>query len=117
MSNTTTGLLDAFCHSVPVLCVSGQVAIASIGTAAFQECDALGISKPVTKWNVQIHDVDDVATIVRRAHRTASAGRPGPVLVDFPKDLQQARRRATPPRLKRLRIRCLPMPRSSARPS
>ena len=91
MSNTTTGLLDAFCDSVPVLCVSGQVAIASIGTAAFQECDALGISKPVTKWNVQIHDVDDVATIVRRAHRTASAGRPGPVLVDFPKDLQQAR--------------------------
>ena len=88
MSNTTTGLLDALSDSVPVLCVSGQVATSAIGTSAFQECDALGISATVTKWNVQIQDVTQVAAIVRQAHAMALGGRPGPVLVDFPKDLQ-----------------------------
>ncbi|MEJ6007513.1 biosynthetic-type acetolactate synthase large subunit [Paucibacter sp. AS339] len=90
MSNTTTGLLDALCDSVPVLCISGQVATSAIGTDAFQECDALGISKPVTKWNAQIRDVNEVATLVARAHACAAGGRPGPVLLDFPKDLQLA---------------------------
>ena len=90
MSNTTTGLLDAFCDSIPVLCVSGQVASASIGTAAFQECDAIGISRPVTKWNKQIRAAADVAASVREAYRMATGGRPGPVLLDFPKDLQLA---------------------------
>ena len=88
MSNTTTGLLDALCDSVPVLCISGQVATHSIGTDAFQECDALGISRPVTKWNVQIRDPDQIAQTVRKAVQTALGGRPGPVLIDFPKDLQ-----------------------------
>ena len=90
MSNTTTGLLDALCDSVPVLCISGQVATTAIGTDAFQECDALGISKPVTKWNVQIRAVDEVASTVLKAYACAAGGRPGPVLVDFPKDLQLA---------------------------
>ncbi len=90
MSNTTTGLLDALCDSIPVLCISGQVATGSIGTDAFQECDALGISKPVTKWNVQIRAAAEVAAVVARAHACAAQGRPGPVLVDFPKDLQLA---------------------------
>ena len=90
MTNTVTGLLDAFCDSVPVLCVSGQVATGAIGTAAFQECDAIGISRPVTKWNVQIRDVADVRDTVRQAVATATQGRPGPVLIDFPKDLQRA---------------------------
>ncbi|MBT9491509.1 MAG: biosynthetic-type acetolactate synthase large subunit [Paucibacter sp.] len=90
MSNTTTGLLDALCDSVPVLCISGQVATGSIGTDAFQECDALAISKPVTKWNAQIRSADEVAAVVRRAIGQATSGRPGPVLVDFPKDLQLA---------------------------
>ncbi|MEC5159238.1 MULTISPECIES: biosynthetic-type acetolactate synthase large subunit [unclassified Janthinobacterium] len=90
MSNTTTGLLDAFCDSIPLICVSGQVATASIGTAAFQECDAIGISRPVTKWNKQIRDAEDVAASVLCAHRMATGGRPGPVLIDFPKDLQLA---------------------------
>ncbi len=90
MTNTVTGLLDAFCDSVPVLCISGQVATGAIGTAAFQECDAIGISRPVTKWNTQIRDVADVRDTVRQAVATATQGRPGPVLIDFPKDLQRA---------------------------
>ena len=90
MSNTTTGLLDALCDSVPVICVSGQVATTSIGTNAFQECDALGISRPVTKWNRQIRAAGETAAVVRQAFAQATQGRPGPVLVDFPKDLQLA---------------------------
>jgi acetolactate synthase I/II/III large subunit len=90
MSNTTTGLLDALCDSVPVVCISGQVASALIGTSAFQECDALGISRPVTKWNVQIRSADQVADLVRKAFAVATQGRPGPVLIDFPKDFQIA---------------------------
>jgi acetolactate synthase-1/2/3 large subunit len=90
MSNTTTGLLDAICDSVPILCVSGQVASYSIGTDAFQECDALGISRTITKWNTQIRHVDAVASTVRRAYQIAKSGRPGPVLIDFPKDIQQS---------------------------
>ncbi|QVQ25405.1 biosynthetic-type acetolactate synthase large subunit [Achromobacter deleyi] len=90
MANTTSGLLDAMCDSIPVLCVSGQVATAAIGTDAFQECDAIGISRSVTKWNTQIRAVDDVAGVVSRAFELTRQGRPGPVLVDFPKDVQLA---------------------------
>ena len=90
MTNTVTGLLDAMCDSVPVLCVSGQVATDAIGSAAFQECDALSISRAVTKWNTQIRDVARVQETVRQAVATATQGRPGPVLIDFPKDLQRA---------------------------
>jgi acetolactate synthase-1/2/3 large subunit len=90
MSNTTTGLLDALCDSVPVLCISGQVATSVIGTDAFQECDALAISRPVTKWNVQVRAADEVAAIVAEACARAMGGRPGPVLVDLPKDVQLA---------------------------
>jgi len=90
MSNTTTGLLDALCDSVPVVCISGQVSTALIGSDAFQECDALGISRPVTKWNAQIRTPDDVRPLVRKAIATALQGRPGPVLLDFPKDMQLA---------------------------
>ena len=94
MSNTTTGLLDALCDSIPIICISGQVATTAIGTNAFQECDALGISRPVTKWNRQIRTVEETAAVVQEAHAQATQGRPGPVLIDFPKDLQLA---ATPP--------------------
>jgi acetolactate synthase-1/2/3 large subunit len=90
MSNTTTGLLDALCDSVPVVCISGQVATALIGTDAFQECDALGISRPVTKWNTQLRAAGDVRAVVLKAFAVATQGRPGPVLIDFPKDLQLA---------------------------
>lgn len=88
MSNTTTGLLDALCDSVPVVCISGQVATSSIGTAAFQECDALGISRPVTKWNIQVRDAAEIESVIRYAVAMACDGRPGPVLVDVPKDVQ-----------------------------
>jgi acetolactate synthase-1/2/3 large subunit len=90
VSNTITGLLDAMCDSVPVICISGQVATQSIGTDAFQECDALGLSRPVTKWNAQIRSADQVPALVRKAYRVATGGRPGPVLLDFPKDIQLA---------------------------
>ncbi len=88
MANTTSGLLDAMCDSIPVLCISGQVASTAIGSDAFQECDALGISRSVTKWNTQIRCVEDVATTITRALGIATGDRPGPVLVDFPKDIQ-----------------------------
>ena len=90
MSNTTTGLLDALCDSIPVICISGQVATTAIGTHAFQECDALGISRPVTKWNRQIRVAEEISAVLREAHAQATQGRPGPVLIDFPKDLQLA---------------------------
>jgi acetolactate synthase-1/2/3 large subunit len=89
MSNTTTGLLDAMCDSVPILCISGQVATTVIGTDAFQECDALGISRTITKWNTQVRHADEIAATVREACRIATCGRPGPVLIDLPKDIQQ----------------------------
>lgn len=90
MANTTSGLLDAMCDSIPVLCISGQVATSAIGTDAFQECDAIGISRSVTKWNTQVRSVDDVAAVTARAFELTRQGRPGPVLLDFPKDVQLA---------------------------
>jgi acetolactate synthase-1/2/3 large subunit len=91
VSNTMTGLLDAMSDSVPIVCISGQVATAVIGTQAFQECDALGMSRPVTKWNHQVRSAAKVASVMRRALAIAAAGRPGPVLVDVPKDVQLER--------------------------
>nr|MCU0868666.1 thiamine pyrophosphate-binding protein [Burkholderiales bacterium] len=90
MSNTVTGLLDAMSDSVPIVCIAGQVPTALIGTDAFQECDALGLSRPVTRWNAQIRSAAEVAPLVAKALAIATTGRPGPVLLDFPKDLQQA---------------------------
>ena len=91
VSNTVTGLLDALCDSVPIVCISGQVATTAIGTDAFQECDAVGLTRPVTKWNTQIRSVREIDAVVSKAVSLATQGRPGPVLIDFPKDLQGAR--------------------------
>ncbi len=88
MSNTTTGLLDAISDSIPIICISGQVAKPLIGTQAFQECDAIGIAKTVTKWQAQILDKNEIESLTREAHSQATSGRPGPVLIDFPKDIQ-----------------------------
>lgn len=88
MANTTSGLLDALSDSIPILCISGQVATGAIGTNAFQECDALAISRSVTRWNAQIRATRDIVPTIRRAVREATEGRPGPVLVDVPKDVQ-----------------------------
>ena len=90
VANTISGLLDAISDSVPLLCISGQVATAVIGTQAFQESDALGMSRPVTKWNRQLRCADDVAPTVAKALAIAAGGRPGPVLLDMPKDVQLA---------------------------
>ena len=87
--NTISGLVDALCDSIPIVCISGQVSSLLIGTNAFQECDAVGLTRPATKWNHQISDVDEVAATVRKAFYLASSGRPGPVVIDFPKDIQQ----------------------------
>ena len=89
VSNTITGLLDAMSDSIPILVISGQVARPVIGTQAFQESDALGMSMPVTKWNHQIRVVDEIPRAVRKALQIAQSGRPGPVLLDVPKDVQQ----------------------------
>jgi acetolactate synthase I/II/III large subunit len=91
VGNTISGLLDAISDSVPLLCISGQVATGVIGTQAFQESDALGMSRSVTKWNQQVRAADDVPQLVRRALEIAASGRPGPVLLDVPKDIQLAR--------------------------
>lgn len=88
MSNTTTGLLDAISDSIPIICISGQVAKPLIGTQAFQECDAIGIAKTVTKWQTQILSIDEVVHRTVEAYQHATSGRPGPVLIDFPKDIQ-----------------------------
>lgn len=88
IANTTSGLLDALSDSIPVLCISGQVATTAIGTNAFQECDALGISRTVTKWNAQVKSVADIPGTVLTGVRQATTGRPGPVLIDIPKDIQ-----------------------------
>ncbi|RIX84874.1 biosynthetic-type acetolactate synthase large subunit [Acidovorax cavernicola] len=112
VSNTITGLLDAMSDSVPVLCISGQVATAVIGTQAFQESDALGMSRSVTKWNRQVRAADDVPALVRRALEIATSGRPGPVLLDVPKDIQLNRltHGAAPAPLRALRTGRAPLP-------
>ncbi|AGU49280.1 acetolactate synthase, large subunit [Variovorax paradoxus B4] len=91
VGNTISGLLDAISDSVPLLCISGQVATGVIGTQAFQESDALGMSRSVTKWNQQVRAADDLPSLVRRALEIAASGRPGPVLLDVPKDIQLMR--------------------------
>ncbi|MGM9479572.1 biosynthetic-type acetolactate synthase large subunit [Roseateles sp. NT4] len=88
VSNTTTGLLDSMCDSIPVLCISGQVSTTAIGTDASQECDALGISRSVTKWNTQVRRSELMEDTLRKAIHVARSGRPGPVLIDIPKDIQ-----------------------------
>ena len=74
--------------SVPLVCISGQVPTHLIGTDAFQECDTTGITRPCTKHNWLVKDVNDLADIMNQAFEIATTGRPGPVLVDIPKDIQ-----------------------------
>ena len=90
MANTISGLLDAHSDGTPIVCISGQVATPVIGTDAFQECDALGLSRPVTKWNHQVRDPEEVWRAVEIGFEVCLSGRPGPVLIDFPKDVQLA---------------------------
>ncbi|EGZ29882.1 hypothetical protein PHYSODRAFT_248814 [Phytophthora sojae] len=86
-TNTVTPLQDALMDGTPIVVFSGQVATQVLGTDAFQEADILGITRPCTKWNVQVRDVRDLARNIREAFHIATTGRPGPVLVDLPKDI------------------------------
>ena len=89
-TNAVTGLTDALMDSIPVVCLTGQVATHMIGNDAFQECDTTGITRPCTKHNYLVKDVDDLARVMHEAFFVASNGRPGPVVVDLPKDVQIA---------------------------
>ncbi len=86
-TNIVTPLCDAYMDSIPLVVVTGQVPLTAIGSDAFQECDTTGITMPVTKHNWLIQSADDIPTVVREAFHVATTGRPGPVLVDIPKDI------------------------------
>jgi len=87
MSNVVTALVDAYMDSVPLVCFSGQVSTSMIGNDAFQEADNIGLSRPCTKYNFLVKDVNDLAVTIKEAFYVATTGRPGPVLVDIPKDV------------------------------
>ncbi len=95
-TNLITGLANAQMDSVPLIAVTGQVATNMIGTDAFQEADVYGCSIPVTKFNWLIKDVNEIQHVTREAIRMATTGRPGPVLLDFPKDIQITKAEYTP---------------------
>ena len=89
-TNAVTGLADAFMDSIPLVCLTGQVATHMIGNDAFQEADTVGITRPCTKHNYLVKDVNDLARMMHEAFYVARSGRPGPVVVDLPKDIQLA---------------------------
>jgi len=89
-TNAVTGLTDALMDSIPVVCLTGQVPTHLIGNDAFQEADTTGITRPCTKHNYLVKDVDDLSRTMHEAFYVAAAGRPGPVVIDLPKDVQFA---------------------------
>lgn len=106
-TNAVTPLQDALMDSIPVVCISGQVPTSLIGSDAFQECDTVGITRPCTKHNWLVRDVNELAAVLHEAFHIATTGRPGPVVVDIPKDVQFAKGMYTPPQ---------PAPRQSYQP-
>jgi acetolactate synthase I/II/III large subunit len=90
-TNAVTGLTDALCDSIPLVVITGQVPTHLIGNDAFQECDTVGITRPCTKYNYLVKSVDDLPRVLHEAFHIASSGRPGPVVVDIPKDVQFAK--------------------------
>src|SRR5438270_10094059 len=89
-TNLLTGLATAYMDCVPLVALTGQVARAAIGTQAFQEVDVLGMVGPITKGAFQLRSAEEIPSVVAEAFRLAAEGRPGPVLIDFPKDVQLA---------------------------
>ncbi|MFD2033212.1 biosynthetic-type acetolactate synthase large subunit [Belliella marina] len=87
-TNLITGLADAMIDSTPLVCITGQVAAHLLGTDAFQETDVVGISMPVTKWNIQVRRVEEIAPAIAKGFHIARSGRPGPVLIDITKNAQ-----------------------------
>lgn len=96
-TNAVTPLQDALMDSIPLVCISGQVPTTLIGSDAFQECDTVGITRPCTKHNWLVKDVNDLARVIHEAFRIATSGRPGPVVIDVPKDVQFATGTYVPP--------------------
>jgi acetolactate synthase-1/2/3 large subunit len=90
-TNAVTGLTDAFCDSIPIVCITGQVPTHLIGNDAFQECDTVGITRPCTKYNYLVKRIEDLPRALHEAFHIAASGRPGPVVVDVPKDIQFAK--------------------------
>lgn len=87
-TNTLTGIADAMMDSTPIVVIAGQVGVSALGTDAFQEVDLVGVAQPISKWSYQIRHAEDVAWAVSRAFYIARSGRPGPVVLDFPKNAQ-----------------------------
>jgi acetolactate synthase-1/2/3 large subunit len=87
-TNLITGIADAMLDSIPIVCITGQVANPLIGTDAFQEADIIGMTVPITKWNYQITKSEEIPHIIAKAFHVAKSGRPGPVLIDITKDAQ-----------------------------
>ena len=96
-TNVVTALQDALMDSIPLVCLTGQVPTSLIGSDAFQECDTVGITRPCTKHNWLVKDVNQLSRVIHEAFRIATTGRPGPVVVDIPKDVQFATGIYTPP--------------------
>jgi len=96
-TNAVTGLTDAMMDSVPIVCISGQVPTHLIGTDAFQEADTVGITRACTKHNWLVKDPNDLARVIHEAFHVATSGRPGPVVIDIPKDIQFADAKYLPP--------------------
>jgi acetolactate synthase-1/2/3 large subunit len=97
-TNAVTALTDAYMDSIPIVCITGQVPTHLIGTDAFQECDTTGITRPCTKHNWLVKDVKKLSSIMHKAFEVATSGRPGPVLIDIPKDVQFQRGKYTKPK-------------------
>ena len=87
LTNAVTGIATAYTDSIPMVVISGQTSVAAIGTDAFQECDTVGITRPIVKHNFLVKDVRDLAATMKKAFHVARTGRPGPVVVDIPKDV------------------------------
>src|SRR5947208_5139560 len=95
-TNLVTGLATAYMDSTPIVAITGQVARHFIGRDAFQETDVIGVTQPITKHNFLVRNIEDLADIVHEAFRLALSGRPGPVLIDVPKDIQLSKTQYSP---------------------
>jgi acetolactate synthase I/II/III large subunit len=98
-TNAVTALTDAYMDSIPLICITGQVPTHLIGTDAFQECDTTGITRPCTKHNWLVKDINKLSSIMYKAFQVATSGRPGPVLIDIPKDIQFKKGKYIKPKL------------------
>ena len=90
-TNAVTGIATAYMDSIPMVCITGQVPTSMIGLDAFQEIDTVGVTRPIVKHNFLVKDVNDLASTLKKAFHLATTGRPGPVVVDIPKDVQNAK--------------------------